>query len=66
MSARQIEVARAFASGQSHKEIAQACKLAPATIRNHLAAIYDTLGIGSKAELATLFAQQAAARAARL
>jgi len=59
LSARQLEIARAFASGQSHKEIAQACHLAPATVRNHLAAIYDTLGIGSKAELATLLAQQA-------
>lgn len=56
LSDRQIEIGRAFCSGQSHKEIARDLNLAPATVRNHLSAIYKTLAIGSKAELATLLA----------
>ena len=57
LSQRQIEIARAVSGGQSHKEIAQSFDLAPSTIRNHISTIYQTLGIGNKAELATLIAK---------
>lgn len=51
---RQMEIARLSAQGQTYKQIASALKLAPATVRNHLDAIYKKLAIRSRSELATL------------
>lgn len=51
LSAREREVAEAFASGASYLELAQTLKLAPNTVRRHLSNIYEKLGISSKAEL---------------
>ncbi|MBX3651317.1 MAG: helix-turn-helix transcriptional regulator [Burkholderiales bacterium] len=51
---RQLEIARLSAQGQTYKQIAATLELAPATVRNHLDAVYRKLGIGSRGELATL------------
>ncbi len=51
LSPRERSVARSFASGKTHKEIAQAFGVAPATVRNQLQAAYTKLGVGSKIEL---------------
>lgn len=51
LSQREWEVAQSFADGLSHKQIATALHIAPSTVRNHLRAIYQKLGVGNKAEL---------------
>lgn len=51
LSPRQIEIARQVADGETYKEIARHLGIAPATARNHIAAIYARLGITNKAEL---------------
>jgi DNA-binding CsgD family transcriptional regulator len=56
LSQRELEIARRFASGLTHKELARELGLSPSTVRNHLSSIYPKLGVGNKAELATLLA----------
>ena len=51
LSRREREIAEHFAAGHSHKEIAKSIWLSPATVRNHLSAIYLKLGIDNKAAL---------------
>ena len=51
LSQRQLDVARLYAGGMPSKRIAQLHNLSPATVRNHLAAVYSNLGIHGKAEL---------------
>jgi predicted ATPase/DNA-binding CsgD family transcriptional regulator len=51
LSARQTEIAQLVARGQSSREIAAALFLSRRTVENHIAAIYDKLGVGSRAEL---------------
>lgn len=58
LSKREREVADHFAAGHTNKEIAQSLDLSPATIRNHLTAIYLKLGIGNKTELASMLREQ--------
>ena len=60
LSRRELEIAHHFAQGLTNKEIAQKAGLAPATVRNHLSSIYLKLGIGNKAELATMLSVWAA------
>ncbi|MBW8725484.1 MAG: helix-turn-helix transcriptional regulator [Inquilinus limosus] len=52
LTRREREVALLLAAGATHKQAAQALGSAPATIRNQIQAIYDKLGIRSRAELA--------------
>ncbi len=52
LSLREQQVAQQFARGKTHKEVAQALGIAPATVRNHLQTIYGKLQIGDKAQLA--------------
>jgi DNA-binding CsgD family transcriptional regulator len=54
LSPRQHEIARLYAVGHSYKEIARRLRLSPATVRNHLAAIFRTLAISTKGELIAL------------
>lgn len=58
LSKREREVAIHFSSGRTNKEIAQLLDLAPATIRNHVHAIYFKLGINNKAALAAYMKEQ--------
>lgn len=51
LSQREWEVASAFQNGQTHKEIAKSLAIAPGTVRNHISAIYEKLGVSNKAEL---------------
>ncbi len=51
LSKREMSVAEHYASGQSHKEIGRDLGISPATIRNHIAAIYRKLEINNKAQL---------------
>ena len=52
LTPRQLEVASLYAEGLSSKQIAQRCNLAPATVRTHLAAVYEILGVHGKIEMA--------------
>jgi hypothetical protein len=54
-----VTMAGLAADGPSHKKIAQALGLAPATVRNHLARVYPVLGVHSRAQL---LSRRAAAR----
>lgn len=51
LSSRELEVAKAYATGESHKEIGRRLFLAPSTVRTHLRTIYKKLGVTSKIEL---------------
>ncbi|MDQ2077796.1 LuxR family transcriptional regulator [Marinimicrobium sp. ABcell2] len=54
LTPRETQVAVLFAQGLSHKEVSCELGVAPATVRNHIANIYDRLKISDKANLARL------------
>lgn len=54
LSAREHEVARRFGQGKDFRKIADELNIAPATVRNHLQAIYSTLGVNNKVEMARI------------
>lgn len=54
LTRREHEVATLIAEGRTHKEIARALRLSPATVRNHTSAIYQKTGVGSRAALTRL------------
>jgi DNA-binding CsgD family transcriptional regulator len=56
---REREVALLAAAGHSSKTIAEHLYLSVRTVDNHLARIYDKLGVSSRAELATAFDREA-------
>lgn len=51
LSQREWDVAFAFGGGMSHKEIGRKLRIAPSTVRNHVRAIYQKLGVDNKASL---------------
>lgn len=51
LTARELEVARRFARGESYRAIAGALALAPATVRNHLSNVYAKLDVRHRAAL---------------
>lgn len=51
LTPREWQIAWLVAQGRSHKEIARDLDRAPATVRNHIQAIYRRLEVGSIAEL---------------
>lgn len=53
LSPREMEIAIAYAQGQSYKEVAQDLGLSPTTVRSHLSRTYQKLAIGDKGALAT-------------
>ena len=53
-SARQLEIARLVALGRTSKEVASELVVSARTVDNHLAAVYRTLGLSSRAELSDL------------
>ncbi|HLP98008.1 MAG TPA: LuxR C-terminal-related transcriptional regulator [Sideroxyarcus sp.] len=57
LSCREREVAKLFASGLSHKEIAQHLTVSPSTIRNQINAIYEKLGLSDKGALSAYLSQ---------
>ena len=62
LSDRERAVAEKFASGLTYREIGEALFIAPSTVRTHLAAIYDKLGVRNKIALASHFNSPAAAQ----
>mgnify|MGYP002780814739 CR=1 FL=1 len=57
LSDAELKVARKFAEGATSAEVAEQLGLSPLTVRNHVTAIYQKLGIHSKAELARTMAR---------
>lgn len=51
LTAREREVARAYAGGQTYRDIAAGLFIAPSTVRAHVGAVYRKLGVSSKIEL---------------
>lgn len=51
LTERERAIAEQFALGDSHREIGSRLGIAPATVRRHLANLYEKLGVSSKAEL---------------
>ncbi|TIU63511.1 MAG: helix-turn-helix transcriptional regulator, partial [Mesorhizobium sp.] len=45
LSDRERAVAERFAAGMTYREIGEALFIAPSTVRTHLAAIYEKLGV---------------------
>ncbi|RWN28396.1 MAG: tetratricopeptide repeat protein [Mesorhizobium sp.] len=56
LSGRERAVAEKFATGMTYREIGNALFIAPTTVRTHLAAIYEKLGVRTKIGLAAHFA----------
>lgn len=54
LSSRELEVARRFGRGMDFRKIANELHIAPVTVRNHLQAIYDKLGVSNKVEMARI------------
>ena len=52
LTERQREVLRLMAQGSSNKEIARSLDLSPATIKAHVAAVLDALGVSNRTEAA--------------
>ncbi len=53
LSQREVQIAQAYAGGQTYQSIADSLCIAPSTVRTHLATIYRKLDVSSKLELAT-------------
>jgi DNA-binding CsgD family transcriptional regulator len=51
LTERERAIAEQFSLGDSHREIGSRLGIAPATVRRHLANLYEKLGVSSKAEL---------------
>ena len=51
LSPREIEIASAYAQGDTYQAIAARLGIAPSTVRTHLATIYRKLEVSSKLEL---------------
>lgn len=51
LSNREYEIAQRYAAGATYRQIAESLYRSPATVRNHLAAIYRKLGVTNKQEL---------------
>jgi DNA-binding NarL/FixJ family response regulator len=61
LTRRQIEVARAAVSGLSNKELAQRLGVSEGTIKNHLHAIYERLGLDGRLALLLYLKEKALA-----
>lgn len=57
LTPREEQVARAYASGLSYKEIARSCGLSPATVRGYLRECYEKLSVSNKSELSSRLGQ---------
>jgi DNA-binding CsgD family transcriptional regulator len=57
LTPRQLEVARLRAAGKDYRTIAAALGVAPATARNHIAAIHATLNVQKNSEIGMLLTE---------
>jgi DNA-binding CsgD family transcriptional regulator len=63
LTGREVQVARLVARGLSTNEIASTLFLSPHTVRDHLKAIFQKVGVSSRGELTSkLFAELARER----
>ena len=60
LTAREAEVAALVASGKSNREIGEALTISERTVENHVASIFNKLGVGSRVEVAARLAHGAA------
>ena len=58
LSEREIEILRLAQRGLPNPQIAQALRISPGTVRNHLCALYDKLGVHSRHEALQLAAER--------
>jgi len=58
LSEREIEILRLAQRGLPNPQIAQALHISPGTVRNHLSAIYDKLGVHSRHEALQVAAER--------
>jgi two-component system nitrate/nitrite response regulator NarL len=54
LTMRQMDVLRLLASGASNKVIAQTLGISPATVKNHLDAIFDKMGVANRLQAVML------------
>jgi TolB-like protein/DNA-binding CsgD family transcriptional regulator/Tfp pilus assembly protein PilF len=59
LSARERQIAEAYATGRSYRQIAEQLFIAPATVRTHLGTIYRKLGVSSKIDLLRMIGREA-------
>jgi DNA-binding CsgD family transcriptional regulator len=59
LTPQELQVAMLVAEGKTNREVGAQLFLSPKTIEWHLGHVYRKLGIGSRAELARMVAQQA-------
>lgn len=57
LTPREEEVAEAFSSGLTYKEIAAELQISPSTVRTHLESVYRKLEVASKVELVRILNQ---------
>jgi two-component system nitrate/nitrite response regulator NarL len=60
LSAREIEVARAVAEGHSNKEVARLLGITERTVKAHLGAVFDKLGVRDRLHLVLRLSEGAA------
>ncbi len=51
LSARELQIARAYSGGASYRQVAEQLFIAPTTVRTHLQTIYRKLGVSTKLDL---------------
>ncbi len=54
LSAREAEVVRRYADGETYSQIATALKLSPSTVRNHISHSFAKLNVKNKSQLSRL------------
>ena len=54
LTARQLEIVELAGRGASNKEIAQVLGIAPHTVKNHFAQIFEKLGAGNRAQAVSI------------
>ena len=59
LSSRELEIAKAFSSGENYNQIADRLCIAPSTVRTHLSTVYRKLGVTSKLDLHKYFSSSA-------
>lgn len=64
LSARELEVARAVAAGSSNREVAEALFISERTVKAHLGAVFEKLGVRDRLQLALQLSGRGATRAA--
>ena len=62
LSAREAEVAQAVAAGKSNREVAEQLFISERTVKAHLGAVFEKLGVRDRLQLALRLSGRAAAR----